>query len=369
MKLGELFYELGFKEDVTKLNDFIGMVGNLDMQSIFAAAGLGALYTATKKLMTISSDTAMEMRNFTVETGLSSQKMKSWSNAAESVGVAGNTVADTLKHIQMVQAKFKMNQPDEGFIQGIYLLNEYGKAGIDIYDDAFLMQEKIVKGLDKMDSSQKRNVLSLMGINEQMLRFYNDQTAFSERNKRIVPDKESVNNIMEYWKELKKLGQDLKILFTGIGDALSIWLTPLTKVLDFFIKILFYVQKIQTIAVKSSAFLGSLGTIGSIKELGEMALKNPLLKMNSKWEESVKNIFEKLNNFKLFEFLLKNVPLQLRPEVKDKFDETVSKENTKNVNATFNINGDDPAVLKHLTIDALNDVIGNSWNKLNPESY
>lgn len=357
MKLGELFYELGFKEDVTKLNDFIGMVGNLDTKAIFAAAGLGALYTATKKIMTVSSDTAMEMRNFTVETGLSAQKMKSWSNAAESVGVAGNTVEETLKHIQMVQAKFKMNQPDEGFIQGIYLLNEYGKAGIDIYDDVFLMQEKIVKGLDKMDASQKRNVLSLMGINEQMLRFYTDQAAFNERNKRQVANTQEVEKLVAFWKELKELGQNFLTILIEIGAKLSTIFTPIINFMNKFLEFIAKVEnKKEILAMLGFGASAATGNIPGMVASGSVIAHSRFTE-KEKFGGIIKDIISAFSNINLM-----NVPLMGMMGAG-------GNNKTQNVNATFNINGDDPTVLKNMTADALNDVIGNSWNKLRPDSY
>lgn len=236
MKLGELFYELNFHPDTSKLEDFIKGVGKLDMSSIMALAGLSGLYVAVKNIMESASNAGMEMNRFSVITGMSAQQMDSWKKAAEQAGVEGDAVASTFKHIQDVQAKAAMNKPDTSFLQGLYILNSVGKAGINLYDNAAKMQEKIVIGLDKLDDSQKRNVLSLMGINEQMLLFYKNKELFGKRNEQAVLNTDEVKVLVEYWKQIKEIGQGIATITGQIGAELAMWTKPLVDAISFLTK-------------------------------------------------------------------------------------------------------------------------------------
>jgi len=355
MKLGELFYELGFKEDLTKLDDFIGMVGNLDMKSMFAAAGLGALYAATKKVMEISTDTAMEMNRFGVVTGMSSQKMKQWSNAAESVGVSAGTVEQSLKHIQMVQAKFKMNQPDASFLQGIYLLNEYGKAGIDIYDDAFIMQEKIANGIKKMDADQQRNVLSLMGINEQMLLIYKNKDALKSVDDRIVADPETVEKLVTLRKKLKRFGQNFLIIVMQIGAFIADIFTPVIHIVDKFTEFLAKEAKKEILALLGLGVSAGTGNIPGVVMSGAVLA-------DSARKGTLKDVFGEILD------VLKN-PFFLTDPLMMMMGARPSQASNNNVTANFHINGSDPQAMKHMTIEALNEVLGGSYNKLSPKEY
>ena len=220
MKLGELFYDLGFHADETKLDDFIKMVGDLDMKSLFAAAGWGALGKVIANTLNNTKDIGMEMYQFGMITGMSAVQMNSWSRAAKQAGVEGKTVEETFKRIQMVQEKAKIGQMDSSFFQGIYMLNKAG-AGINIFDKPAVMQEKLVKGIEKMDDGAKRLVMSLMGVNEEMLVFYKSPE-FAKRNENAIGGEEMVSKMREMNAEWVKLGQE----FERIGAEFSTEIAP-----------------------------------------------------------------------------------------------------------------------------------------------
>ncbi len=59
MTIGELVFELGFKADTVKINDFIGMVGKLNLSSVLASFGVKELYDGLNKIMGIADETAI----------------------------------------------------------------------------------------------------------------------------------------------------------------------------------------------------------------------------------------------------------------------------------------------------------------------
>ena len=92
MKIGELFVQLGFEADTMKLKDFVRSIGDLNMSSIMATGAWGEFANITKTLLEGTAGLAQEMRFFSTETGLSAQKMQSWSQLARQLGIEGDVV-------------------------------------------------------------------------------------------------------------------------------------------------------------------------------------------------------------------------------------------------------------------------------------
>lgn len=64
MKLGELFFELGFKSDHMKLKDFGKAVSELNMSSILSAGSFGAMIHGAKELISMADEMAHGVNKF-----------------------------------------------------------------------------------------------------------------------------------------------------------------------------------------------------------------------------------------------------------------------------------------------------------------
>ncbi len=251
MKIGELFMELNFKSDSTKLNDFIKMVGDLDMSSLLAATGLGGIYEALKNIMDIAGKAGMEMNKYTTITGMSAQQMDSWSKFAQQMGADGNLISDTFKKLQMDQQKTKTYGMSQDVSSGIGMV--LNRTGVNLlktyYGDVSKYYDAVREGIKGVDDASKRQILSLLGISEQnLLLMKQSDEVYAQRNKQATINTEEVQKLSEFWRLTVKTGQEIGTIFVHIGAGMTSLLTPVMK----------FVEGLAEALVKSRALQGVL---------------------------------------------------------------------------------------------------------------
>jgi len=223
MKIGELFVQLGFEADTMKLKDFVRSIGDLNMSSIIATGAWGEFANITKSLLEGTAGLAQEMRFFAQETGLSAQRMQSWSQLARQLGLDGDAVAQTLKHLQTSIQQTKLGNVDQGLMQAYSLLNIYGKANVDISQDEFTQLENIRKGLLNINPEMRRSVTQLAQFTDQMLNFLTMQEKdWATRDKQPVIRPSDIERMKEMNMEWVKLTQQMTIL----GNQFAIEISP-----------------------------------------------------------------------------------------------------------------------------------------------
>lgn len=261
MKIGELFMELGFKADTMKLNEFVKSIGELNMSSVLAGSGVAALADMTKKLLEGTGELARDMRFFGTETGMSAQKMQSWSNLAKQLGMDGDQVASTLKHLQTAVTQTKLGNVDQGLMQAYSLLNTYGKAGIDLNQDYFTQIEKMRTGFQNINPDMRRTVANMAGMNDQMINFLlmSDQD-WAKRNSQPVMDDAQIQKMKEMNMEWAKLSQELAIIGNKFATDISPVIIETTRAL---------VEML--VEIKNSSFGRLISTVGEgIGKIGEL---------------------------------------------------------------------------------------------------
>lgn len=304
MKIGELIMELGFQSDMTELNDFIGAIGKLDMTSLMAATGLGGLYEVTKMVMGIATDTAMEMNKFGVITGMSSQKMKAWENAAQKAGTAGGSLTSAIKNIQMIQTLMKRGVVNQDFLAALNLLNTVG-ADVDPYDDMFTILEKMRAVWGDIADGSKRDILNLMGANEELSLFLSaSEDIYELRNKSAVANQADVEKLVHTWSQIKDIATNFGTVMTKAGAEMATVLNPVLELVNSIFAVMSKIDNFGSKVLKT-AFPASFG-LGSHLSDG-------------------KNLISKMFND----------PVSLDSSVQG------SKESSKTMNATFNVNGND----------------------------
>jgi hypothetical protein len=272
MKIGELFIQLGFEADTMKLKDFVRSIGDLNMSSIIATGAWGEFASITKSLLEGTAGLAQEMRFFTETTGLSAQRMQSWSQLARQLGLDGNIVAQTLKHLQTSIQQTKLGNVDQGLMQAYSLLNIYGKAGIDISQEYFTQLENIRKGLLNLNPEMYITLTQLGGLNEQMISFLTMQEKdWALRDKQPVIRPADIERMKEMNMEWVKLTQEMTIL----GNQFAIEIAPViistTKALvDLLKELKSFVN--QDLFKKIMGGLNTVGQIGMIPGRLEMGL-------------------------------------------------------------------------------------------------
>lgn len=266
MKIADLFADLSFHSDTTTLKNFIGMVGELDMASILSATGLGELYNIMKNMLTKAGEAGIEMTRFSTLTGLSAQQMDSWTKAAEQAGLQGDVLKGTIKSLQEAQQKAKIYGMDQNVATGIGMLQTMGKGDLSrFYNDPFVFYEKVREAIQGIDPALQRQIVSLLGINEQNLIFMKNQEAFSGRNVQGVLNLEEQRKATEAWKELTIAGQQFLTITQQIGTEIGGWITPIMKV----------VNEMGKVAVKERIFPQFMQAAGNlVPTLGNLSMWN-----------------------------------------------------------------------------------------------
>ena len=215
MNIGELFVQLVFQSDQTKLKDFVNSLGDLNMSSVMATLSFGTMYESIKKIMGIADQTAIGVDSFTKSTGLSGKQMQQFSAYAEQMGASADDAKSALGALQMNAFKVRMG---EGNIRSFTL------TGISPYQDTFKIVEDIRKKLldPGISDAMKRLVTQEFGLSEAMMMVLKSSDAQWESMRRnVFMTEEQVRSMKDYHKEAMETGQDWKALMGDIGASLS----------------------------------------------------------------------------------------------------------------------------------------------------
>lgn len=278
MKIGELFVELGFKADSTKLKDFMQSIGDLNMSTILATMGLGGMYELVKKIMSVAENTAMGIDSFGQETGLSTKKMQQWSTAAEMMGAKGDDITASLRNIQSHLTGLKLGM-DSTLLTPFAILNRVG-AGITGQEDPFTLLQKVGLVINKLTPDMRRLVVEQMGLNDSMLLVLNNIDKFNRLARdQIYTTQEQTASILENRSAWIKVGKDWNTVFTDLGAILAPVLQKMALFLDSMIRIVHNSPMLQSALIAIGAGLSALALamalpalIAFISGFGELAL-------------------------------------------------------------------------------------------------
>lgn len=212
MKIGELFVQLGFRADQTKLREFIGGIGELSLSSVLAAAGVGAVGVAFAELADKAAHAGGELRNFRLQTGGSIEDLQAFRNVAEQLGLSVGEVDGDFKRLQDTIAKIKF----EG-------QNNMGLAMLGIDPTGKSVRQILVEAQKKMRSltpENQRVVAQYLGISEAMLTVFNSTADLnSELDQQLVLTRKEAEALGEVDRALKAVSQTLRTMsFKGVAD-------------------------------------------------------------------------------------------------------------------------------------------------------
>jgi hypothetical protein len=217
MKIGEMFVQLGFRADQTKLKDFISAVGELNMQSVMSTLGIKGMYDTIWRIMDVAHETALGVHAFGAETGLSTKKMQQWSYFAEEMGVKSGEVEQSLRTLQSHLAGLKMGT-DTSLLAPFAILNQIG-AGITGEEDPFELLEKTGRALKNLAPEYRRMVVEQMGLSSSMLMVL-DKLDSEEWKNQVYVTREQTEALMQYHKIMTRLGVTFKMLMVDISRFL-----------------------------------------------------------------------------------------------------------------------------------------------------
>lgn len=229
MKIGEFFATLGFEVDDKNLNKFEGSLLALPKRfAVVAAAAAGALF-AIDKFTESSIRSATALRNFTMQTGESAQKLQQWQNAAQlaNLGASAEDVSGSIMALEQNIAAIKLGG---GNIAPFQML------GVNPFTDAFSVLDQLRDRVQGLDRGVAVNLMQQMGISPEMI---NVLMLSSEEFERF---NDVIKKTPEQVKALNKLGVEIKFLkmqFTQWKDTLVADLSPaLISITKFLAKLL-----------------------------------------------------------------------------------------------------------------------------------
>ena len=235
MKIAEFFAELGFdiKGDA-KLADVDKALSNVAANAIPVLGAIAGMNVGFFALVHSSLQAAIGFKNFTLQTGLSLDKLRTWQHLAEVNDVSQENLTETVKGLQSAMAEIRLGK---GNIAPWQLL------GISPNTDPFTVLELLRKKLQTIPPDMGRVIAGQMGIGDQMfqmLRNSNKEFDILDRNLIITGiEQEKLIHLNRHWN-------DFKFALSSIADRLVSMFTPaLTKV----------VQILDALLLKGAAFL------------------------------------------------------------------------------------------------------------------
>lgn len=118
MKVGELFVGLGIKGSEKTIGAISGItkgLGEAKTMSLETKAGILGMMYALEQLTARSNKAGTDLKNFTLQTGLSAKTLQQWEYAGALAGASADEVANSLKTVQdkmTDMVKFGKNAPE-----------------------------------------------------------------------------------------------------------------------------------------------------------------------------------------------------------------------------------------------------------------
>jgi hypothetical protein len=162
MTIGELVVELGFKSDNKTLRTFIHDLGDLNLASVFAAAGLGVIYESLKNIMETADKLATPFNNLQGITGVSAKQFEQWDNAAQQFGVSAGATSNAIAGIQ--SSIFELMRTGSGPGQMVGMLLGIDPRGFATKPEELLRKE--LEYLKQFDPATRRFYAQMLGIND-----------------------------------------------------------------------------------------------------------------------------------------------------------------------------------------------------------
>lgn len=214
MKLGELFFNLGFNADTMKLKDFGKAVSDLNMTSILTAGSFGLVYEGAKALIGIADDMSLGISKFGRETGQSTTEVQKWNKMAEQMGISSGVVQNTVAGLE--DSLFRMRVTGEKS-------NIWSMLRIDPThtNDMFKVLTMLRERLKGMGTETQRFFLENLGISTEMLNMFKltDQQ-WNDINKQAALTPGQLDKMVAYHKTLVQYSQNLNLIWADLGVSL-----------------------------------------------------------------------------------------------------------------------------------------------------
>lgn len=129
------------------------------------ASLLGLAY-GLKKITSNSTTAGMDLKKFSIFTGLSTKKLQQWQWAARQTGIASDVVASSVKSVQSAMSNMLLGK---GPPEAMFLLSKYTDFDRSQVRDTFYVMNKLSEFSRKAPKDVGNRLLSSFGLSEDMI--------------------------------------------------------------------------------------------------------------------------------------------------------------------------------------------------------
>lgn len=197
MKVGEFFLELTTKGDTSGVDNMsTAVVGAYKKTVALKAAilgAIGAMYALNRSAMSM----AVTLKNFAVQTGLSTEEMQKWAYAAEQNDISTQELIESLKALESNRARI---------LKGYGNISPYQLLGLNPEDDPFTLLDQLAERIKGLDPAIARETVGQLGISENMLNLLkNGNLEFSKLNEKYIVTRKETAQLLALnraWNDL-----------------------------------------------------------------------------------------------------------------------------------------------------------------------
>ncbi len=226
MTIGELIVNLGFKADTAKLNDFIHDLGELNLNSIVAASGLGGVVKGIQAIMDAADKTALAFNNMSAMTGVSAGELQKWDKTAQEAGIGAGVVGQSINSIQSQLENLK-NTGEGGGLS--FVLSRLGKNPVGLINKPNEALKEILESIKGLPPATQKWYLQMAGLNQELLLMI---PHLDEIDKQTANSEHQFKTIQEYHRMIVKLTTDWQTLIVSIATVMEPVIGSFVKGLD-----------------------------------------------------------------------------------------------------------------------------------------
>lgn len=233
--IGEFFVTLGVKADTYTVKDFTKAIGDIPLSVAGAISALAAIDLTFLSLTSKALDMSNSLGMFRSETGLSTQELQKWQNAARQFGVQGDTVSSSIKGIEnsIVQLTRFGNT---GVAQAFGRLGIQAGPGRNPFQVLMDLRDKY----RKMDKGYMASLLPQIGVSPEMMRLFELSPERFNKAMSAPPafNNDSMRAMEDLQQQLAVLNNTVMVSFVQVLKELEPYMGDLTKALVSLVEIL-----------------------------------------------------------------------------------------------------------------------------------
>lgn len=216
-----------------------------------------AAVTALNAVMVILARTAMQtgvtLKNFAVQTGLSTDNLQQWAYNAKLNDQSAQDLIGTLKQLQTLQAQIATGQ--------VAPTAAWTMLGIAPSDDPFTVFEKLSEHLKQMPVDMARMYAAELGITEEgFVTLLAQQKKLEEQYKINKREQQNLIGVNRAWNELSaKFAAFRDRLVAALVPPLEFVLKAITKLLDAISAVYDFFASMPVVGKAVAWFMGFLG--------------------------------------------------------------------------------------------------------------